>query len=105
MSLGLGFCPEKDFDSFETIKDIHLFASKLVLKVTHNKKKSCQDWINNVDWSHYKRSKGSSTTFQILEENETSEWVDEINQIDLEELLEINDSPSSSVAFPLLNEF
>lgn len=37
LSLGLGYCPEANFDIFETIKDINLFTRKLTLKLLHHK--------------------------------------------------------------------
>lgn len=38
LSLDLSFCPNRSLDSFETIKDINLFARKLLLKSLYNKK-------------------------------------------------------------------
>lgn len=38
LSLGLSFCPNRSLDSFETIKDINLFARKLLLNSLYTKK-------------------------------------------------------------------
>lgn len=37
LSLGLNFSPTADYDLFTAVKDLHLFARKLVLKKLHNK--------------------------------------------------------------------
>lgn len=39
---GLSFCPDKDMDVFDVIKDVNLFARKLLLKVLVNKPKTSQ---------------------------------------------------------------
>lgn len=40
LQLGLTFCPSNDFDKFALIKDIHLFARKLLYKVIYDKSPS-----------------------------------------------------------------
>ncbi|XP_077148359.1 uncharacterized protein LOC143809084 [Ranitomeya variabilis] len=44
LSLGLTFSPTSPFDSFIAIKDLHLFARKLVLKKLHDKSERGEEW-------------------------------------------------------------
>lgn len=43
LSLGLSFCPNRSLDNFETVKDIFLFARKLLLKSLYKKTTKQQD--------------------------------------------------------------
>lgn len=36
LSLGLGFCPDSNYNLFDTVKDINLFIHKLNLKALHH---------------------------------------------------------------------
>ncbi|XP_077137152.1 uncharacterized protein LOC143796543 [Ranitomeya variabilis] len=44
LSLGLSFSPTASFDLFSVMKDLNLFARKLVLKKLHEKSNSGEDW-------------------------------------------------------------
>ncbi|XP_069588361.1 uncharacterized protein [Ranitomeya imitator] len=46
LSLGLTFSPVSPFDSFLAVKDLHLFARKLVLKKLHDKSDRSEEWSN-----------------------------------------------------------
>lgn len=37
LAMGLGFCPERNHNLFDTVKDVNLFVRKLMLKVLHHK--------------------------------------------------------------------
>lgn len=42
LKLGLTFCPSTDLDRFQLIKDIHLFARRLLFKVIYDKTPSLE---------------------------------------------------------------
>ncbi|CAJ0918423.1 unnamed protein product [Ranitomeya imitator] len=62
LSMGLTFSPVASFDYFTALKDLHLFARKLVLKKLHDKPSTASEW-----------STQEQETIAILEElsNET----------------------------------
>lgn len=37
LALGLDYCPERNHDLFDTVKDVNLFVRKLTLKALHHK--------------------------------------------------------------------
>lgn len=57
LSKGLTFCPSSNMDTFETIKDLHLFAHKLILKSLYAKPKQVNEYSLKTKqlrtWSPY----------------------------------------------------
>ncbi|KAM5191587.1 WD repeat-containing protein 64 [Mantella aurantiaca] len=74
LRLGLSFCPEQDIDVFETIKDINLFARKLILKVMYDSSSSSgqsdYDPYGNYSIQDFRNLK---MLMQLLQENEDYE--------------------------------
>lgn len=76
--MGLSFCPNQDIDQFGVIKDLQLFARKLILKQMYTK-----EVLMKADFEPYDLE-ALDTLVELLEENDTSDLID---RIDLEKLL------------------
>lgn len=63
--------------------------------------------MTNFGWSSYKRQefKALQQCIKLLEESDVSKEVDLIDQIDLNTLLEVEESTPDAKDFPLQNEF
>lgn len=76
-SLGLSFCQEQEVDSFEIIKDINLFAQKLMFKVIYDKEHSIST-SKNLSEEIWK----DKTINEIRAINELMELWEESNPLD-----------------------
>lgn len=108
LSRGLTFCLEANFDLFEAITDLHLFARKILLKVFYAKKES---EVDTTDWSVFsmKEFKALRDLTLLYEEGNTTDLID---QIDLNQIFEKLDKPTinplvafrkASTKFPSMN--
>lgn len=75
MSKGLSFCPNKDIDKFEAIKDIQLFARKIILKQLYDKN------IKDGTQLRPQEVEAIDNLVSLLEENDPD--LDLIDRIDL----------------------
>lgn len=84
LSRGLTFCPQENFDLFEVVTDLQLFARRLLLKSLHAKTDTN---IDMSEWASFsmKEFKALRDLTLLFQENNT---VDLIDQIDLKTLLE-----------------
>lgn len=80
LSKGLSLCPEADIDKFKSIKDLQLFARKLLLKSMYNK-----DTISTEE--KVKNEKALDELIDLLDEQE---GFDLINRLDVDTLLNVN---------------
>lgn len=92
LSHGLTFCPGANFDLFEAITDIQLFAQKILLKSFYAKNES---EVDTTDWSELsmKEFKALWDLTLLFQENNT---IDLINQIDLHRILEESDTTATN---------
>lgn len=90
---GLTFCPVAHIDTFEAIKDVHLFVRNLLLKSLYTKKQSGESTIHTT-----MEVEAIESLITLLEENEPGELID---SLDLDTILaEVDDS----ISMPLPQE-
>lgn len=77
LSRGLSFCPNQNINKFEAIKDLQLFARKLILKQMYSREIPAKPNFKSQELKALK-------LVSMLEENEVPSLID---QIDLEHLL------------------
>lgn len=85
LSLGLSFCPSRSLDNFEVVKDIFLFARKLLFKSMYTKTKKSEEIIApNLKTADFKALRDLNL---LLQENEgiESSWLDAWESDDSEE--------------------
>lgn len=78
MSKGLHFCPNSDIDTFEVIKDVHLFVRRLLFKSIYSKETILQSQIPHTD-------EALDDLFSLLEESDPTDLID---KVDIEALLQ-----------------
>lgn len=84
LSRGLSFCPSQNFDLFEVVTDLHLFARKVMLKC---QPETSNTDIDTTDWSEYSMHefKALQNLTLLFQESNTSDLID---QLDLDKLFE-----------------
>lgn len=83
LSKGLTFCPSSNIDTFEVIKDLHLFARKLILKSLYAKPKQANELSK-------KENQAIDDLVSLLEDQEQKDLIDNIN---IESLLAMHTTP------------
>lgn len=77
LSKGLSFCPDSNLDSFEAIKDVNLFARKVLLKSLYSKEKKKDNIVQH--------DKDLDDLLSLLDEQDS---LDLIDTLDLDVLLQ-----------------
>lgn len=73
LSKGLSFCPNSNLDTFESIKDLNLFARKLLLKSMYSKNK------DKLDLSTTQQEKDLDVLLSLLDEQDPTDLIDSID--------------------------
>lgn len=85
MSKGLTFCPNRKLDKFETIKDLHLYTRKLLLRSMYDKEKPGSDGCRSLS-----ERQALANLNALLEQSDARDLID---TTDLESLLKQVDDP------------